>query len=377
MDQFAKYQSAFTILFFMVGMLGIMFFIQFYLKDRKRQRELEAQRLASEERQREELRALEERRIWTQKESDERLRDLNLLMLNKLKEAEDERTERSSGGYIILDLPDNMRSLFSDLLKGFEDYAKLKGYHIIFSVDNSIPHKIAFKFTIQDDGVNVSTTTVRKDIREYIEKVKSGESFDNLPVVISPEEHSLVSTTLKNRISFLQHNYNLEKNAREHYERLFAKLSSSPNGFGHQPTIFIQTGGVNNPRNLLANNSSNILQGEEVLYENNSDNSDHSQITISNSFNKRKEQITKLKEVIDLLKQEKEINEEDKQNLITNFDKIKEELTDEETPNKSMIYKWFSNTKRILENVVLAHHTNEAIHWIYENFNFVLHHFPK
>ena len=55
----------------------------------------------------------------------------------------------NTGGYIILDLPDNMRSMFSDLLKGFEDFAKLKGYNIIFSVDNSIPHKNASKFTLQ------------------------------------------------------------------------------------------------------------------------------------------------------------------------------------------------------------------------------------
>ena len=138
--------------------------------------------------------------------------------------------------------------MFSDLLKGFEEFAKLKGYNIAFSVDNSIPHKIAFKFTLQDEGINISTQTVRKDIREYIEKVKNGENFDDLPIVISPEEHSLVSTTLKNRFSFLQHNYNLEKNTRLHYENLIKRISISPNGFTQQPSIFIQTGGVNTPK---------------------------------------------------------------------------------------------------------------------------------
>ena len=218
---------------------------------------------------------------------------------------------------------------------------------------------------------------MRSDIKDYIEKVKGGENFDDLPVVISSEEHSLVSATLKNRISFLQHNYNLEKNTREHYENLLKKLSFSSNGFGQQPAIFIQTGGVNTPKHLLANNSQNVLLGEDVMYENNSDNSDHSEITISNSFNKRKEQVAKLDELIKLLKEEKEIKEDDRQTLITNFDKIREEITDEETPNKSKLFKWFSNTKKILENVVLTHHTTEAIHWIYENFNFLLHHLPK
>ena len=58
--------------------------------------------------------------------------------------------------------------------------------------------------------------------------------------------------------------------------------------------------------------------------------------------------------------------------MITNFDKIKEELTDEEQPSKSKIFKWLSNTKKVVENVVLSHHAAEAIGWIYENFNFVV-----
>jgi hypothetical protein len=232
-------------------------------------------------------------------------------------------------------------------------------------VDNSIPHKIAFKFTLQQGGVGVSTSTVRKHIKEYIEKVKNGESFEGLPIVISPDEHALVSATLKNRISFLQHNYHLEKNGREYYEKLIQNFSTSSNGFGHQPSIFIQTGGVNNPRTLSANNSSNVLQGEDVLYENNSDNST---ITISNSFNKRKEQITKLTELIDHIRKESELDETIKQTAITNVDKIKDELTDEEAPSKSRISKWLSNIKDVLGNVVLSHETQQAVQWIYDSF---------
>lgn len=33
-----------------------------------------------------------------------------------------------SGGFIIIDMPEKDRSLFHDLLKGFEKYAKLEGY---------------------------------------------------------------------------------------------------------------------------------------------------------------------------------------------------------------------------------------------------------
>jgi hypothetical protein len=38
-----------------------------------------------------------------------------------------------SGGYIVVDMPENEGPLFHDLLKGFEEFAKLKGYNIAFS----------------------------------------------------------------------------------------------------------------------------------------------------------------------------------------------------------------------------------------------------
>lgn len=390
MDKIQDYNQIFTLLLLLVAVLGGTLFLLFYMRDRRRQRDQEEERLKVDAVKAIKLQEFEEKKMREQREfemhklyeerdiNDRRQREINKDFLNNLKkEVEDEISGINTGGYIILDLPDNMRSMFSDLLKGFEEFAKLKGYNISFSVDTSIPNKIAFKFTLLGGGINVSTQTVRQDIKDYIEKVKKEETFDDLPIIISPEEHSLVSTTLKNRINFLQHNYNLEKNTREYYENLFKKLSSSANGLGQQPSIFIQTGGVNTPKHLIANNSQNVLLGEDVLYENSSDNSDHSQITISNSFNKRKEQVAKLDELINLIKQEKEINEDEKQSLITNFDKIKEEITDEDNPNKSRLFKWFSNTKKIVENVVLTHHTTEAIHWIYENFNFLIHHLPK
>jgi hypothetical protein len=94
-------------------------------------------------------------------------------------------------------------------------------------------------------------------------------------------------------------------------------------------------------------------------------------ITISNSPDERKEVGDKIDELIKLLQQENIPNEQ-RQTLITSFDKVKDEITDEAEPSKSKIFKWLSKTKEILENVVLANHTREAIHWIYEKFHFVI-----
>jgi len=94
-------------------------------------------------------------------------------------------------------------------------------------------------------------------------------------------------------------------------------------------------------------------------------------INISNSDNDRKEIAEKIEALIKLLSQEK-VEDEQRQSLVTNFDKIKEEISDEQQPDKSKIFKWLTNTKKVLENVVLANHTREAIHWIYEQFHFVI-----
>jgi len=391
------------------------FFLQIWYMDRRKQRELESVKFMREQEEKERLRAAEERRYQMQielkemetkrsleeskiKEEKDKARKLDEIklqmeleknresrrqeklesqlkiqqklndeLLSKLKEnAEQQIKDGGYGGFIILDLPEEHRSIFNDLLKGFEEYAKLKGYTIYFSADNSMPHKIAFKFTLGDVGLSVSTQKVRKDIEEYINKIKNGESLDELPVIISPVEHSLILTTLKNRLSFLEHNYNLQKNSIQFYEDLLRKIASSK-GITPQASVFFQTGGINKPHNYIATNSSRLIQGEAITYE---DNSDQSVITISNSFNVKKEQIDKLNEVVSLLKRDS-IDDDKRQEAMANFDKIKEELSEEENPDKSKIFKWLNKTKKALENLILSHDTVEAINWVYHSFNFL------
>jgi hypothetical protein len=75
---------------------------------------------------------------------------------------------------------------------------------------------------------------------------------------------------------------------------------------------------------------------------------------------------------MNLIRQEHNISDEQKQLLITNFDKVREEVL-EEKPDKPKVFKWLSTTKRILENLVLSHHVTEAVHWVYNNLNFIIH----
>lgn len=280
------------------------------------------------------------------------------------------RYSHDSGGYIVLDLPDEQRSLFHDLLKGFEEFAKLKGYEIRFSIDNTLDNQIAFKFTIGESGISVSTSKVRSDIAEYITKIRSGESFENLPTLISIEEHELVLTTLKNRLNFLQHSHNLQQNTIQFYENLLNRVSemNQLSGISSVPSVFVQTGGTNAP--LLNSRNSNFSSNEEkhltVI-----DNSIKSKIKISKSFNKRKEQIGKIEDIVNLVRNEEKIKNEIRDELLRNILNIKEELESEEEPNSSRIEKGLENTKKVMSTMVLSHKTAKALEWLYNSFEFI------
>ncbi|MEO5775821.1 MAG: hypothetical protein ABIQ27_02890 [Flavobacterium sp.] len=96
------------------------------------------------------------------------------------------------------------------------------------------------------------------------------------------------------------------------------------------------------------------------------------EIKIFDSLNGKKETADKISDLIELIRQEQSVDTIQKQTLITNFDKVKEEVL-EEKPDKSKIFKWLSATKGILENLVLTHHITEAVHWVYNNLNFLIH----
>ena len=106
----------------------------------------------------------------------------------------------------------------------------------------------------------------------------------------------------------------------------------------------------------IGNNSGQIIIGKNI--------------NLSDSFNDKKETASKIDELIKLLREETNIEEGLRQSLITNFDKVRDEVL-EEKPDKSRIFKWLTTTKGILENLVLSSDVAEIIQWLYTNLNFV------
>ena len=343
--------SLMSLMILTFAVFGGLYFLFLWRKDRRNQEMMQK-----------ELMHLQQRQAEMEMEEKHKTRKLQEEQIRQSMEFQErEFSGPGSGGYIILDLPQDHIPVFNDLLKGFEEYTKIKGYEIRFSSDTTFPNKIAFKFTLGDEGINVSTQTVKNDLQEYIQKVQTGEPLDDLPVVLPEAEHHLLLTLMKNRINFLQHNYSLKKNAVEFYEKLINKFIAHPAGILPAPTVMVQTGGSMDSRSYKSIDSSHVIQGDENQLTDSS-------IKIEKSFNKRQNQIDKLSELIDILKDESGGSKEDREKAILNFEKVKDELSEEESPNPSFIKKWLGKAQSCLKNIEIARTTLVKAKELYDSF---------
>jgi hypothetical protein len=314
-------------------------------RDRELQEDREQRRLRLEEKR---LEAEEQIRYETSRQETERMAA--------------QQSGTGSGGYIVVEMPETERPLFHDLLKGFEDYAKLKGYHIAFSIDSSHDGRIAFKFTVKNDGFIVGPERVRQDFKDYIEQVRNKDidEIDHLPVITSIEEHNLLIALLKNRLSFLQHSYKLSQNAVTYYQSLIANVRSFP--ALPAPSVIVQTGGNMDTRKYEAVNSQRLIQGDSNTYADSSTN-----IDIGNSFNARQERIAALDDVIEKLKTS-EVQDEAVAKAQRELGKVRDELTEYPEPDKSSIKRWLEYAKNMMGTAALGYEAVEAGKKLFEIF---------
>jgi hypothetical protein len=114
-------------------------------------------------------------------------------------------------------------------MQGFGEYAKLKGYNITFAMDASLPGKVGIKFVIMDAGVTVSTATVKKDVDEYINKMRNSDNLRDMPIVTDPIEHDRLVSVITMRFSYLKHEAELHAIQSLAYRRMFEDVQFMAN----------------------------------------------------------------------------------------------------------------------------------------------------
>lgn len=267
------------------------------------------------------------------------------------------------GGYITIDMPEERKSGFQDILKGFEEYTSLKGYKVSISSDLSIKDKISFKITIDEFGVTTNINNVKKDLNEFMNKINNGESLEDLPQVISTPEHQRIIMALTNRINFLQQNYQMEKSMKEFYINFVQDLPLG--SISHPlPQIQIHNGSLEmDKRKYIATNSSNVMQGDEQqnVIENN--------INIGSTLSQKQEKLQEIEDIIELINQEYSNNDE-VQKVKRQFENIKEELSEEETPDKSFIEKALQKVNQVVSTLDAGEKIVDKVTKVLESFNF-------
>lgn len=253
-----------------------------------------------------------------------------------------------SGGYDFVQVSDEFKPVFLDAMNGFSDYARLKGYEVELSIDNSHSGKVGLRFTILDKGVTVSTSTVRKDVQEYIQKFRDSTDFSDMPMAQNATEHSHLVAALSARFSYMKTQIELHKITQDHLKFLLSEFRSNGlGGIGYQPTqnitLSLTNDGGNNMRdNYNAENSQNIAQGKGAAAT-----TTGSMVQIGNNHNERSERIQALKDfVIDA--QASELPEPVKADLIRYIENARDELETSPEPDQAAISKWLERTEQTL-----------------------------
>ena len=337
-------------------MLG-MYFLVFWQASQRRDYELRSRQLA-----------LDEQRIRADAEAQANERQHRDMRDDERSRRDEEDAIRKSagagtGGFIVMDLSEDQRPLFHDLLNGFEEFARLKGYAVSFSVDATFPNRIAFKFTIREGGISVEPQRVRKDFREYVARVQSGDDLDDIPVVISLDEHELLVTALRNRLSFIQHTYQLQKNVLGFYDKLLDRhgsVAALPT-----PNVVVQTGGSIDSKTYSAVNSPRLIQGDASSVE---EGSSSISIRIGQSFNERAEQVAGLEKLVALVRRESSLAEEHREVVTRELNKVLDELQSEQQPSPSRIKRWLTHAQTVVDLGKMGSEASSVAKSVFESF---------
>jgi len=233
--------------------------------------------------------------------------------------------------YVIIDLPDAEKSSFHDLLKGFEDFAAIKGYKVTISVDASRPNQFAFKFTFGSRTTPVTSQTLSADLADYISRVEKGDELNDLPVILPEPQHQALLFAMRNRITFLHFTIKQKDNLLKWHDKIFesqTKLLEMLAGKDTSP-IHVQ---------LIQENKPTITQS----------------LVVGSTPEEREKQVAALES----LKQAIQDHAQAKI-YVRPLENVQEELK-EERPDPQRIAKWLETAKHGLKALALTKEVYDA-----------------
>jgi hypothetical protein len=256
-----------------------------------------------------------------------------------------------SGGFVFFDIADEHKTLFADAMNGFADFAKLKGYNVELSFDTSLPGKVGIRFTIVDSGVTVSTATVRKDVDEYIERLRVADDLNDMPMAANSVEHVRLQSALQARFFYLRTQAEMFAVQIDFYKRLINEWNAGPNrGVAYATPVQIQltNEGWRNMRDSYnAENSQNIAQGREAKAV-----TKGSTVLVGSTLAEKNKRVSSLKELETAIR-DAQLPDDTKQATIRHVQNAIEEM-DNADPNPDDVEKWLGRADSALKTAGAA-----------------------
>ena len=340
----------------------LLLFVWLIFRSNKIQKKLKKEKFKYDIKKDESYKSLEEKdRLFYRKLEATRLR-------HDIENSFQQKTGLGSGGFLMINCSNDKKSLFHDLLKGFEEYTQLIGYNVSLSIDNSILNKIAFKYSLTDVGLTMPVQKIKKDFFKYISYLQKDASFSDLPEISASKQYTAIMQALKSRIKFLQHHYKLKEKTTRYYNNMLKKFYFFSAGIIQAASIY------SNPEINLNSSDSELTDSFDTA-ENNKiessekpadittesvdssdilnvsvDSSDILNVSVDSSDTKD-EKIDGLSKLIELLKNDEKVDVTDKYKIIMGLEVIKTDLTENREPEKSKIEKWFVETREFLGDI--------------------------
>jgi hypothetical protein len=306
-------------------------------------------RAAAEERERIAKEAAEERERNARELALER--EYQLAQMVRDRELAEEKA-RNEGGFQFFEVTETQKRAFTDAFNGFKEYAELKGYNVVVLVDSARQGLVGLKITITDVGATVSTTQVRRDVNEYIRKMAEQNDLSDMPMVTDPVEHARLVAAICTRFGFLRHQAEMSATTAQAYRAMIATIGHQGLGaVGYlpapaSPPITIQI--TNDGGRLMSGNNSASNSPGAAVGAGNTAGITGSVVIVGATESEREAQTSAIDALIERIKASG-LAPEQKEEAARNLSNVKEEVTENETPDQGRIARWLSRAQQITQ----------------------------
>jgi hypothetical protein len=257
--------------------------------------------------------------------------------------------EEENGGFQYFKTDERHKGLFVDAFNGFKEFAALKGYSVAVAIDTGRPGMVGLKVTVIDIGVTVSTSQVRRDVNEYINKLNAEDDLAEMPVVTDPAEHARLVKAILARNDMLRHQASLNAYAATTYRGILDTVMGSPGAFraiSYQSPVPMHIQITNDGgKSMAANNTATNSPGAAVGSRNRAGIAD-SVVTVGATESERTAQVDAVQKLMAQIKASS-LDDDNKAEALRYLANIKEEVA-EDSPDSGRIAKWLKGAGEVI-----------------------------